>query len=254
MSSRQCVIRSCVHLLPKSVLKFADLLNKPAAIWNVEKTGLTLDHNPPKVLGKVGLDPMAITASKSPTTTVITAGDGIGEVLPPYISYKEKRLTAELKSGGIEGTKYNTSESGWSNSITFLDWFESHFLLQVSTRPCILLYDDHSTHVTTDIINKVRDNNVHLFVLPAHTSHIRQPLDVSAFSPFKKAFSSQCHKFVHENPNRVVTRNDLPKLIASAYKSSMTIPNIMAAFRKTDIFPFNPDILLSYCLIHCGAC
>ena len=25
----------------------------------------------------------------------------------------------------------------------------------------------------------------------------------------------------------------------------MTIPNIMAAFRKTGIFPFNPDIVLS---------
>ena len=54
---------------------------------------------------------MAITASKSLTTTVIAAGNGIGEVLPPYIIYKGKRLTAELTSGGIEGTKYNTSHS-----------------------------------------------------------------------------------------------------------------------------------------------
>ena len=49
---------------------------------------------------------------------------------------------------------------------------------------------------------------------------------------------------MHENPNRVVTRNDLPKLIATAYKSSMTVSNIMAAFRKTGIFPFNPDVVL----------
>ena len=32
---------------------------------------------------------------------------------------------------------------------------------------------------------------------------------------------------------------------ASAYKSRMIVQNIMAAFRKTAIFPFNPDIVLS---------
>ena len=61
----------------ESVLKSAYLLNKPAAIWNVDETGLTLDHKPPKVLGKVGLDPVAITASKSLTITVIAAGNVI---------------------------------------------------------------------------------------------------------------------------------------------------------------------------------
>ena len=227
-----------------TVLDTTDLLNKPAGIWNVDETGLTLDHKPPKVLGKAGQDPACITASKSATTTVIAAGSAVGEILPPYIIYKGKRLTEVLTSGGIEGTKYNTSETGWSNSLTFLDWFENHFLHHVPTRPCILLYDGHATHVTVDVINRARDNGVHLFVLPAHTSHILQPLDVSAFSPFKKAFSSECHKFVHENPNRVVTRNDLPKLIATAYRSSMTVSNIMAAFRKTGIFPFNPDVVL----------
>ena len=99
--------------------------------------------------------------------------------------------------------------------------------------------------MTADIIKKARESNVYLFVLPAHTSHLLQPLDVSAFGPFKKAFSSECHKFVHENPNRVITRNCLPMLIASAYWSSMTVNNRMAAFRKTGIFPFNPDVVLS---------
>ena len=238
------VVSSYYENLEK-VLNSAGLLNNPTGIWNVDETGLTLDHTPPKVLGKARQDPVCITASKSATTTVIAAGNAIGEILPPYIVYKGKRLTEELTSGGIKGTKYNTSETGWSNSITFMDWFSNHFLQHVPTRPCILLYDGHATHVTADIIKKARESNVYLFVLPAHTSHLLQPLDVSAFGPFKKAFSSECHKFVHENPNRVITRNCLPMLIASAYRSSMTVNNIMAAFRKTGIFPFNPDVVLS---------
>ena len=34
-------------------------------------------------------------------------------------------------------------------------------------------------------------------------------------------------------------------LIASTYRSSMTVNNIMAAFRKARIVPFNPDVVLS---------
>ncbi len=41
-----------------------------------------------------------------------------------------------------------------------------------------------------------------------------------------------------------MTRSDLPSLIAAAYKSAMTVPNLMSAFRKTGIVPFNPDIVL----------
>ena len=147
------VVSSYYENLEK-VLNSAGLLNNPTGIWNVDETGLTLDHTPPKVLGKARQDPVCITASKSATTTVIAAGSAIGEILPPYIIYKGKRLTEELTSGGINGTKYNTSETGWSNSTTFMDWFSNHFLQHVPTRPCILLYDGHATHVTADIIKK----------------------------------------------------------------------------------------------------
>ena len=59
---------------------------------------------------------------------VIAVGNAIGEILPPYIIYKGNRLTEELTS--------------------------IFFLQHVPTRPCILLYDGHATHVTADVIKK----------------------------------------------------------------------------------------------------
>ena len=85
-----------------------------------------------------------------------------------------------------------TSQNGWSNSYLFQDFFPYHFMNHVTTRPCLLLYDGLSTHVTTDAIEVARRENVHL--LSHHTSHCLQPHDVSVFSPFKKSLSSECQK------------------------------------------------------------
>ncbi|CAG2228438.1 unnamed protein product [Mytilus edulis] len=95
-----------------------------------------------------------------------------------------------------------------------------------------------------DIIETARNSDVHLFVLPPHSSHMLQPLDVSVFSPFKKSLNSEFHKQMHENPNSVITREQLPGFINTAYNSSMTVSNIMSGFRKTGIFPYNPEVVL----------
>lgn len=39
------------------------------------------------------------------------------------------------------------------------------------------------------------DASVVGFTLPAHTSHVLQPLDVKVFGPFKRYVQKQIHKF-----------------------------------------------------------
>ena len=40
------------------------------------------------------------------------------------------------------------------------------------------------------------NNNILLVVLPPHTSHLLQPLDVSIFSPLKKALSARVDRLI----------------------------------------------------------
>ncbi|XP_046550978.1 MFS-type transporter clz9-like isoform X1 [Haliotis rubra] len=208
--------------LTKLLAKY-DLVDKPAHIWHVDESGISLDHNPPEVVARKGTMPHMVTAGHSPTTTVIAAVSAVGDTIPPYMIYKGKRLSKQLTTGGLKGTEYRTSPSGWSNSILFLDFFKNHFLHH-ATRPCILLYDGHSTHVTADIIQTAKEENVHLFVLPPHTSHC---LDVSVFGPFKKSLSTEFHKFYHEHPNSTITREQLPQLVGQAYVSALTVQNVI---------------------------
>ena len=84
--------------------------------------------------------------------------------------------------------------------------------------------------------------NIHLSVLPPHSSHCFEPLDVSVFSPFKKNLNTECRKFLHANPNRVIVKEDMPQIIGSAFKNFMTVSTIMLGYRKIGIFPFHPSV------------
>ncbi|KAH3873371.1 hypothetical protein DPMN_036605 [Dreissena polymorpha] len=72
----------------KLTLDKHDIKNKPKHICNVDETGVSLDHNPPKILAKVGRNPHCITSSKSATTTIVVAVSALGETIPPFIIFK----------------------------------------------------------------------------------------------------------------------------------------------------------------------
>ena len=81
-----------------------------------------------------------------------------------------------------------------------------------STRPVLLLKDGHASHTTIEVIELARASNVHILCLPAHTTHVLQPLDVGGFKSFKSHFSKACSKYMSQHPGRVVTADKLALL------------------------------------------
>ena len=76
--------------------------------------------------------------------------------------------------------------------------------------------------------------------LPAHTSHILQPLDVGVFYSFKINYSKACKKYIINNVGRVITSEVIASLVAEAWPHSFTALNIMSGFKKTGACPLNP--------------
>ena len=122
--------KSCVN--DKDIVNYYTELNKTleqlgvkdngACIYNLDETGISLDHKPVKVLTHKDVTPHSVTAGKSPTTTYIACVNAVGHTLPPYLIFKgtkNSRVTAEMRQGTIEGTKFAFSETGWSNSTLF---------------------------------------------------------------------------------------------------------------------------------------
>ena len=109
------------------------------------------------------------------------------------------------------------------------------------SRPALLIMDGHGSHVSIDVIELARANNIHLLCLPSHTTHILQPLDVGVFKSFKLNFSKACTRYLAANPGRVITNDRLASLVAEAWPHSFTALNVMSGFKKCGIFPLNPS-------------
>ena len=131
------------------------------------------------------------------------------------------------------------SPSGWINDGLFLQWFKFFLASIPPARPVLLIMDGHGTHMSIELIELARANDVHLLCLPSHTTHILQPLDVGVFKSFKSNFSKACSKYLAAHPGRVITSDKLASLVAEAWPFSLSPLNIMSGFKKTGIYPLN---------------
>ena len=109
------------------------------------------------------------------------------------------------------------------------------------SRPALLIMDGHGSHVSIDVIELARDNDIHLLCLPSHTTHILQLYDIGVFKLFKFNFSKACTRYLAANPGRVITSDRLASLVAEAWPHSFTALNVMSGFKKCGVFPLNPS-------------
>ena len=221
-----------------------NLICKPMQIYNCDETGVSVVHKPGKVVAEMGCHKVyAVTsAEKGKTHTILTCVSASGHVLPPMMIFPRKQIPpANFREGAIAQTLFSNSPSGWINDDLFLQWFKFFLTNIPPTRPVLLIMDGHGTHMSTELIELVRSNDVHLLCLPSHTTHILQPLDVGVFKSFKSNFSKTCSKYLAAHPGRVITSDKLASLVAEAWPPSLSPLNIMSGFKKTGIYPINPS-------------
>ena len=96
-------------------------------------------------------------------------------------------------------------------------------------------------HISIEVIEFARENGIYILCLPAHTSHILQPLDVGVFKSFKSHFSKACTYHIARHPGRVIITEILVSLVAEAWPCSFTSLNIMSGFKRCGLFPLNPS-------------
>lgn len=89
-----------------------NLLDKPNRIFNIDETGITSDHAPPKIVCNRDTKAQAVTSPRSSTITVIAAGNAIGNHIPPYFIFLGKRWMPAFLEGAPPGASGEMSESG----------------------------------------------------------------------------------------------------------------------------------------------
>lgn len=239
------VISSYFDMLEK-VLEEYELHDKPAQIFNIDETGMPLDHHPPKVICKKGMkNPSAITSGKKTQITVVGCVNAAGCCIPPMVIWNLKTMHPDMAVGEVRGTLHAFSENGWIDTELFNIWFNNLFLRYApAVRPLLLLMDGHSTHYSPETIHLAAREKIVLFLFPPNTTHLSQPLDKGMFGPLKARYSQLCQEYLLKNPGKVINKFCFSRLFGSAWMQAMSMQNIQSGFQTTGVYPVDRNKLM----------
>jgi 4-hydroxybenzoate polyprenyltransferase len=135
---------------------------------------------------------------------------------------------------------FTATENGWTTDATALEWLEKIFIPQTEPRDHsarLLILDGHGSHETTEFLWKCCEHNIYLLFLPAHTSHVLQPLDLSIFSPLKAAYRKELYKLSSLIDSTPIGKRNFLICYQKARQASITSSNIKAGWKASGLWP-----------------
>lgn len=117
--------------------------------------------------------------------------------------------------------------------------FEPSTREKAKGRTRLLICDGHESHITGDFIGYCMYHNIVLLLLPPHTSHLTQPLDVAVFGPLKKTMSTESQGLIQTEVSRIQKAEWLEAYV-NAHARAFTSWNIRSAFSGAGLLPFCP--------------
>ncbi len=107
----------------------------------------------------------------------------------------------------------------------------------------MLIVDGHSSHVSTEFIRFAQEHQIVCLCLPAHYTHLLQPLDVGVFGPLKPSYKTllaEKTRFTTYNIDKVffIFIDTNPR-----QKSIMT-RNIQSVWQVTGLIPYNSSTVI----------
>ncbi|KAK1852830.1 transposase [Colletotrichum chrysophilum] len=177
-------------------------------------------------------------------TSLIECISATGKALPPLVIYKGKNVQQQwfpLDLTPYESWKFTATENGWTSDSTAVKWLTEVFI--PSTQPGdpsevrLLILDGHGSHETTAFMYTCFRNKIHLLFLPAHTSHVLQPLDQSVFGPLKAAYKKELGLLAEWDAGTVVGKRNFVICYGKARKAALTSKNIISGWKWTGLWP-----------------
>ena len=202
--------------------------NSPSQIWYADEAGFPLCPNTGKVIAmKNTKDVYAITGDSKDQITILCAANAAGEMLPPMHIFAGEHFRFNPMAGCVTEAYFGHSPNGWISTELFYGWLANHFAKKIIVRPIVLLVDSHRSHTDSRFC---RENQILLFCLPPHSSHLLQPLDVGFFWSLKAAWSKACSGFRASNLGVPVSRESFAQVFREAWIASVNMSVLINAF------------------------
>ena len=222
----------------------------PSAIFNVDETGFSLGSTRRSIvlLDKKYKKRGKKQAGRREWITAIECISASGVTLPPTLIFKGKNLN----SGWIPdvtppGWAFSTSNKGWTSDIHAYEWLTTRFeplTRRNDGKRRLLVVDGYSSHYTTRFLAFCITKKIDLALLPPHTSHVTQPLDIACFSPLKTAITSEVDAIFRKSVTSLL-RVEWTSAYIRARARCFKPFSIESAFREAGIYPLDPEVILS---------
>jgi len=179
-------------------------------------------------------------------TAVVTLNYGRKRI-PPMIIFAGAYHLRKYFDNDMDGdTLFARSPTGFLNDklgLVYLKHFDKFTKDSRKGKYRMLLFDGHGSHITQEFINYCWENAIRPFRLPAHLTHLLQPLDVSVFKSFKHNFRKEIRREVFNGVSDI-SKTDFFSFFQRFYDRTMTSRIHASGFKRTGLIPYNPQIVL----------
>jgi len=135
---------------------------------------------------------------------------------PSWLSAPD--TAALLRNDGMGNACLASQANAWMNTDIFEQWCAGIFLPATTHRrsehsPVILVMDNFNAHVDPDVLMALVREHVYIVMLPPHTSHLLQPLDVGIMQTFKHYLHRALHTLKTSRDHTRIGEEELIKLL-----------------------------------------
>ena len=172
-----------------------------------------------------------------------------GTCLPPFLIFKAKagHCMGWYESLDDPDVLLAYSPKGWTDETLGFEFITRHFNRfappSAPGRKRLIILDGHSSHINWNFCMYCLDNEIILLCLPAHSTHLLQPLDVAVFGPLQHFYGLAVDDFSRQQGGGIHKGVFWP-LLRKAREKAITSDNIKSAFRSTGLIPYYLKIVL----------
>ncbi|WAR06809.1 hypothetical protein MAR_016767 [Mya arenaria] len=246
-TSVDCLSKYFVSL--QELLNKYNLNNKPDSIFIIDEVMIELNKRMPYVSswkGYIKLEKYNKRNILPPAMTIIASGNASGARLPAFFIFQGKTVSSESIEDCSPGTGATCSDDGLTNCNVFQLYLENHFLKFIERKDdgeaILVLYDGHRTHMSPDLVQMYKSQNVHLFPIPPSGSQCLVEMDKGVFGNMDKVFDRECEIFQETEIDRDLHEN-ICVVASKAYNESVNAENLKNAFKRFGLWPFKPQIV-----------
>jgi len=168
--------------------------------------------------------------------------------LDPFVIFKGQNvLQSWIPNQVLNQWYFSANTKGWTSNLHGLEWlkrvFEPATRLKANGQQRLLICDGHDSHISGSFISHCIQNRISLLVLPPHTSHLLQPLDVAIFGPLKKKLTTAL-LYLNEAQLVRIQKAEWMDAYIQARSIAISTRNIESAWRGAGLVPFSPQRII----------